>query len=90
MRVKIFPTVAAVTSLPVVETKNVRRAGPNRLRDSRSQPARTSATGLVSGSRRERLPLEVHVFGGQETGFPGPQPAGVHQCEERDCLPPPR
>jgi hypothetical protein len=46
-----------VTWLPVVETKNVRRDGPNRAADIRSQPARTSVTSLVSGSRRERLPL---------------------------------
>ncbi len=51
-------TVAPVTWLPVAETKNVPRDGPNRARVTRSQRARTSVTSPVSGSRRDRLPLE--------------------------------
>ena len=57
MRSNIFPTVAAVTWLPVAETKNVRREA-NCARDVRSQASRISMTWSVSGSLRLRLPLD--------------------------------
>jgi len=56
--VEHFPTVAAVTGLPVEEAKNVRRDGPNLFFDAYSQAASTSATSAVIGSLRLRLPLD--------------------------------
>src|SRR4051795_9910656 len=61
--VEHLPTVAAVTWLPVVDTKNVRRDRPNRAADIRSQPAGTSVTSLLSGSRRERCPWRTRRRG---------------------------
>ena len=57
MRLKITPTVAAVTGLPVEEIKNVSRDG-NLAVDVASQAARMSQTSSVIGSLRLRLPLD--------------------------------
>jgi hypothetical protein len=52
------PTAAALTWLPVAETKNVRRDA--KCRDETCwQAVSTSMTSLVTGSRRLRLPLEL-------------------------------
>ena len=69
-------------------------------RDARSQAARTPTTWAVTGSLRLRFPLDqtmsmcpasqVDLPGLQGAGLTGPQPARVHQREERDRLPSPR
>ena len=58
MRLKITPTVAAVTGLPVEEMKNVLRDGPNLAVDAASQAARISQTSSAIGSLRLRLPSD--------------------------------
>ena len=100
MRLNIFPTVAAVTWLPAAETKNVRRDVPNCVRrclvaagqdlgDVAGQ--RQPATAVSLGPHDVEVPVtQVDVSGAQQAGFPGSHPAGVHQREERDRLPPPR
>jgi hypothetical protein len=58
MRLKITPTAAAVTGLPVDEMKNVPRDVPNLAVDAASQAARIPETSLVISSLRLRLPLD--------------------------------
>jgi hypothetical protein len=57
MRPNIFPTVAMLTWLPVLETKNGLREAKC-AREVRSHVSRISITSAVSGSLRLRWPLD--------------------------------
>ena len=65
MRLKIFPTVAAVTWLPVEETKNVRRDGPNRA--ARCPVAGGQDLGDLAGQRQ---PAAAVALGGHDVEVP--------------------
>ncbi len=52
---------------------------------------RQPAAAMALGPDDVDMPgIEVDLSGLQSAGFAGPQPARVHQGEERDCLPSPR
>ena len=88
-----------MTWLPAAETKNVAARGEVR---ARGPVAGGEDLGDLGGHRQPAAAvslrpddvdvpvIEVDVPGLQGAGLTGPQPAGVHQREERDRLPPPR
>jgi hypothetical protein len=99
MRPNIFPTVAAVDLVTGgrdekrVPRGEVGARGPiariEDLDDLTGQ--RQSATAVAFGPDDVDVPgIQIDLPGLQGAGFAGPQPARMHQREERDCLPSPR
>ena len=99
-RLKMTPTAAGNTGLPVEVTKNVARPLANARRECVSHARLMSRISLMRGSLRARFPLEVSTSMTPSSKWtsvevrrrtsPVRSPEAVHQAEERDGLPFPR